>query len=52
MRYLSLRVDDRLYERIRAEADRDRRSINSWTVIQLEELLDRLDRERKRRPKD
>jgi predicted HicB family RNase H-like nuclease len=40
VRYLSVRVEDDLYERVRAAAQQDRRSMNVWVTIALERAVE------------
>lgn len=49
VRYVSLRVPDALYERIRQHAEADRRSLNVYLQILIERALDELDRGRPER---
>ena len=44
VRYISLRVPDELYERIRQHADADRRSLNVFLIILIERALDEIER--------
>jgi hypothetical protein len=48
MRWVSMRVGDPLYERIRRAAEEDQRSISNWLAFEITKVLDDRDRERKR----
>jgi|KBSMisStandDraft_5_1062788.scaffolds.fasta_scaffold1618019_1 predicted HicB family RNase H-like nuclease len=49
MRWVNVRVGDELYERIKAAADADRRSLSNWIAFACEEKLARTERERTER---
>jgi hypothetical protein len=53
VRYLSLRVDDQLHERVRAAADRDMRTLTAWltraVIAALEAQEEREAREERER---
>jgi len=44
VRYISLRVPDELYDRVRQHADADRRSLNVYLIILIENALDEIER--------
>lgn len=46
MRYLSVRVEDELYARVRAAAEADRRSMNTWVTLALERAVAEAERKR------
>jgi predicted HicB family RNase H-like nuclease len=48
MRWVNVRVGEELYERIKAAAEADRRSLSNWIGVACEEKLARIERERNR----
>lgn len=50
MRYLSVRVEDDLYERVREAAKQDRRSVNVWVTLVLERAVEEAEGKHPSRP--
>jgi predicted HicB family RNase H-like nuclease len=47
VRYIGVRVADELYEKVRAAAEADRRSINVWVTLVLERAVAEIEREQR-----
>ncbi len=39
MKHINLRLPDDLHEQVKDAAERDRRSINTWIVVQIERAI-------------
>jgi hypothetical protein len=51
VRYIGARISDQLFDRVKAAAEAERRTMNTWLTIAIERYLEEGEKDRKRTTK-